>query len=173
MSLGYYLTADVVFTEEELLKAIEDSGYSVDHQAIEKLERGIKITEFIETIGVIFSLIEARTNTFPFGHFESPFIEGGIMRLSYIYFYIDKQKYYEQAPVIEEFIMTIVFKLTERVKCFAVLDTSDSYQLCLITPTEVIIDNTEGAWDHPYLKPSLQGLNYREFDGIPLKYPEA
>ena len=173
MSLGYYLTADVVITEEELLKAIEDSGHLVDRKAIDKLERRIRISEFIENIGVVIDLVEASTNTFPFGHFDSPFIEGGIKRLSYIDFYIDKQKYYEQAPVIEEFIMSIVFKLTERVKCFAVLDTSNSYQLCLITPNEIILDNSEGAWDHPYLKPSLQGLNYREFDGTPLKYPEA
>jgi hypothetical protein len=50
MSLGYYLSADVVITEEELLQAIEDSGHLVNREAIEKFDRRIEISEFVETI---------------------------------------------------------------------------------------------------------------------------
>jgi hypothetical protein len=171
MSLGYYLNADVFITEEELLKAIERSGHLVNRNAIEKLDKGIRISEFIETIGVIIDLMKVNTETYPFGQFDTPFVEGGFIHHSIIDFYFDKMMYPDLAPTMKQFVLSIVFRLTDIVKSFTVLETHNSSQLCLITPNDIVIDNSDGIWDHPHFKPSMQGLNYREFDGIPLKHP--
>jgi hypothetical protein len=169
MSIGYLLYADIVITKEELLTAIEESGSAVNRDGVTELVNGFEISEFIDTIGVVITLTKTNVDKFPFGQHDSCFLQNGFQQLSYLDFWIDKQKNYEQAPVIDAFVLSVVFNLMNRLDCYAILESHNSEELCLFTPSEVIVNNSDDTWNYPQFSEVLQGVNHRLFNGVPLK----
>lgn len=155
MALEYsFMLEKVELSNNDIIIELEKLGVTIDESKIEKISKGIQITETYDTLG--FSLTLMDTSDSYFGY-ESEYFMNEFKDQQDLSFRINKFFDWEKAIVN---MLTLVFKNIDKVYSNCIFEFNGD-TVYLVKKNEMIyVNNNTGFWDNENFK---EFINHRKF----------
>jgi len=149
-----FMLEDLKLSDDDIFDELKKMGIPLDIIKIEKIPKGIQITETYDTLGFSLALID--TSDSYYGYESEYFLEEfkGQQDLS---FRINKFFDWEKAIVN---MLTIVFEIMDKVHSNCIFEFNGDTVYLARFNEEIHINNNTGFWDNESFK---QFIKHREF----------